>query len=80
MSFLLIFSCTSDKIVFWCGDHACINKKEKEAYFIKTMTVEVKKIGNKNKKKYSDHEKILQQTKIDKKKEIKNEKKNIKRA
>ena len=72
--FLLIFSCTSEKTVFWCGDHACINKKEKEAYFKKTMTVEVKKIGSKNKKNYSEHEKISLQVKTDTKKKRKNEK------
>ena len=69
--FLLIYSCTANKTVFWCGDHACINKKEKETYFKKTLTVEIKKISNKNKKNYSSHEKILQQVKIDTKKKIK---------
>ena len=53
--FLLIYSCTGNKTVFWCGDHACINKKEKETYFKKTLTVEIKKISNKNKKNYSSH-------------------------
>ena len=66
--FLFIYSCTGSKTVFWCGDHACINKKEKETYFKKTMTVEVKKIRNKNKKNYSANEKILQQVKTDTKK------------
>ena len=45
-SFFLI-SCSSRKTVYWCGDHACINKKEKEAYFKKTMIVEVKEINKK---------------------------------
>ena len=35
--------------VFWCGDHQCVNKKEKEAYFKKTLTVEKRII---NKKRY----------------------------
>ena len=69
--FLLIYSCAANKTVFWCGDHACINKKEKETYFKKTLTVEIKKISNKNKKNYSANEKILQQVKTDTKKRIK---------
>ena len=39
---LLISSCTKKNIVYWCGDHACVNKDEKESYFKKTMIVEVK--------------------------------------
>ena len=51
MSFIF-FGCasTSNKGVYWCGDHPCINKKEKEAYFKETMIVEVKKIDKTNKK------------------------------
>ena len=78
MFFFLIFSCSSSKTVFWCGDHECINKKEKESYFKKTMTVEIKDMNNKNRKKYSSHEKILQQVNADSKKIMKNEKKPIK--
>ena len=29
----MIISCSANKGVYWCGDHSCINKKEKEAYF-----------------------------------------------
>ena len=39
---LLLFSCSNGKRVYWCGDHACINNKEKESYFKKTMVVEIK--------------------------------------
>tara|TARA_Y100000590_G_C15224025_1_gene827392 strand:- start:104 stop:652 length:549 start_codon:yes stop_codon:yes gene_type:complete len=45
----LVFSCSNNKEVYWCGDHACINKKEKEAYFKENMIVE-KKVLDKNKK------------------------------
>ena len=48
---LLLFSCTNQKNVFWCGDHACLNKKEKEIYFKKTMTVEIKSINTSKDKK-----------------------------
>jgi len=46
----LLLGCGQNAQVYWCGDHACINKKEKEEYFKKTMIVEVKTL-NKNKKK-----------------------------
>ena len=81
--FLLLFSiigCTGSKKVYWCGDHACINKKEKEAYFKKTMTVEIREIGNKKYKTYSEIEKITQQALNKEKKRIKKEKNLVKQA
>jgi len=39
------------KKVYWCGDHVCLNNKERTLYFQKTMTVELKKtdyVENKN--------------------------------
>ena len=50
LSFFILFSCVNNNVVYWCGDHACVNKKEKEEYFKKTMTVEMKKINKKDKK------------------------------
>ena len=35
--FAIIVGCSSSKGVYWCGDHPCINKKEREAYFKKNM-------------------------------------------
>ena len=29
----MVVACNNNKIVYWCGDHPCINKKEKEALF-----------------------------------------------
>ena len=74
--FLLLFisNCSSKKGVYWCGDHPCINKKEKEAYFKKTMIVEVKKIKNNDEDNYSDIQKITQQAKLNEKKRIKGKK------
>ena len=77
---LILSACTSNKITYWCGDHPCINKKEKEAYFKKTMIVEAKENFTLDKKD-SKIEQILAQAKIDEKKRIKDEKmsrKNIK--
>tara|TARA_B100002051_G_C16658959_1_gene598065 strand:+ start:113 stop:673 length:561 start_codon:yes stop_codon:yes gene_type:complete len=75
--FIFIFfisSCVSQNKVYWCGDHPCINKKEKEAYFNKTMIVEVRTFDKKNKSKNSQIEKLMKQAKIDEKERIANEK------
>ena len=76
--FLLIFfmfiSCSLNKKVYWCGDHPCINKKEREAYFKKTMIVEVKGSKNKSYMNYSEIEKIMQESQSSEKKRIKDEK------
>ena len=73
-SLFFVFSCASNNSVYWCGDHACINKKEKEAYFKKTMIVEVKDSKNKTNKNKSQIEKLIQQSQIDEKIRIKEEK------
>ena len=81
--FLLFFlvGCESySKKVYWCGDHPCINKKEREAYFKKTMIVEVKEFEKKDKKSNSEIEKIINQAKLDEKKRIKDEKALAKQA
>ena len=71
---LLLFACSNGKKVYWCGDHACINKKEKESYFKKTMIVEIKELSKQNKKNESELEIIKKQAGLEQKKEIKNEK------
>ena len=77
MLFLTI-SCSTNKNVYWCGDHPCINKKEREAYFKKTMIVEIKDLENKNYKDVSDIEKITQQVQLNENKGIKSEKNLVK--
>ena len=72
---LFIFtSCSTDKDSYWCGDRACINKKEKEAYFKKTMIVEIKNLEKKTPKNNSEIEKIIQQARKGEKKELKKKK------
>ena len=76
---LFIFtSCSTDKDVFWCGDHPCINKKEKEAYFKKTMIIEIKDLKKKSSKNNSEIEKIIQQARKGEERRIKEEKNNAK--
>ena len=67
-------ACTTNKGSYWCGDHPCINKKEKEAYFKKYMTVEVRDIKKNSYKNNSEIEKLLKQAKADEKKRILSEK------
>ena len=74
----LLFACSDNKRVYWCGDHACINNKEKETYFKKTMIVEVKMVNKQNKKSKSQVEIIKTQAGLEQKKEVKNEKALIK--
>ena len=78
--FFVIIGCSTNKVVYWCGDHPCINKKEKEAYFKKTMVVEMKELKKKNINNNSETEKIMQQAKLDEKQRIKQEKDLIKQA
>ena len=78
--FLLIINCSSNEIVYWCGDHPCINKNEKEAYFKKTMTVEIKKINKSDKEKNSEIAQIIQQAKTKEKVRITEEKRLAKQA
>ena len=78
---LFIFtSCSTDKDAFWCGDRPCINKKEKEAYFKKTMIVEIKDLKKKASKNNSEIEKIIQQARKGEKRRIKEEKNKAKQA
>ena len=76
----LLFACSNGKKVYWCGDHACINKKEKEAYFKKTMIVEIRELSKQNIKSKSELEMIKKQAGLKQKKEIKNEKELAKQA
>ena len=71
--FLIISNCSiNNENVYWCGDHACINKKEKEAYFKKTMIVEVKKIKKYTESEKTEIEKITEQARKNERKRIKN--------
>ena len=66
--FILFFAinCSQKNTVYWCGDHQCLSKKEKEDYFKKTMVVEVKSDQLKSKEKPSKVEIIIDQANIEK--------------
>tara|TARA_Y100000590_G_C15727117_1_gene1015647 strand:- start:2011 stop:2613 length:603 start_codon:yes stop_codon:yes gene_type:complete len=72
--FFLLLSCSNNKSVYWCGDHPCINKKEREAYFKKTMIVEIKEIKDLKSKDSSEIEKITKQARLQEKSRLKKEK------
>ena len=65
---LVLTNCNNNKSVYWCGDHPCVNKKEKENYFKETMIVEVKTLNKKSKMSKSDFQKIKAQAKANSKK------------
>ena len=71
----LLFNCSSNESVYWCGNHACINNKEKEAYFKKTMIIEKRELIKQNKEKRSELETIKKQAGLEDEKIIKKEKK-----
>ena len=62
--FIILLSCTNKKEVHWCGDHACINNKEKKAYFEKTLITEIKDL-TKQKRKKSNFEIIKEKAGLD---------------
>tara|TARA_Y100000590_G_scaffold343541_1_gene392554 strand:- start:451 stop:1014 length:564 start_codon:yes stop_codon:yes gene_type:complete len=78
--FIFNLSCANNSGVYWCGDHPCINKKEKEAYFKKTMIVEVRNFDKKKMKNNSEIEKLLNQAKLNEKNRILTEKELKKRT
>ena len=63
-TFFLLISCSSNNVVYWCGDHPCINKKEKEAYFKKNMVVEMKSAKKTDYKSNSEIESWIRETAI----------------
>ena len=62
--FIILLSCTNKKEVHWCGDHACINNKEKKAYFEKTLITEIRDL-TKQKRKKSEFEIIKEKAGLD---------------
>ena len=59
---IIINGCSNINKTFWCGDHPCINNKEKEAYFKKNQVVEKKVFGKKE--KYVPDEEIIKKAVI----------------
>ena len=67
---LLLFACSNGKKVYWCGDHACINSKEKKSYFKKTMIVEIRELNKKDKESKSELEIIKKRFGLENEKKI----------
>ena len=77
---LLTISCASNKGVYWCGDHPCINKKEKEAYFKKNMVVEMRSAKKTDYKNNSEIKQLMQEAEGKEKIRIKNDKSSSKQV
>jgi hypothetical protein len=76
LSFFLISCSNGSKEVYWCGDHACINKKERKIYFAETMIVEVRKLDKEFELNKIEKDQILKAIKLKDKKYTKKIKKN----
>ena len=77
---ILFNSCADKKGVYWCGDHPCINKKEREAYFKKTMIVEVRNLEKDPYKNNAEIDELIERAKLSEKKRIKDERNIIKNS
>ena len=60
-------------MVYWCGDHACVNKAERKAYFKKNMTIEMRET-RKNKTDIKKQKLTEKKFKNEEKERIKEEK------
>ena len=82
--FLLIFiflsNCSGNKHVYWCGDHACVNEKERIAYFKKNMMIEIRDATKSTKEDLKRKKELKKQVKIENKRNRKIEKELKKRA
>ena len=78
VSFIIV-NCSYNKGVYWCGDHPCINKKEKEAYFKKNMVVEIRNAKTSDYKDNSEIEKLMQDAQKKEKLRIKSSKSSLKK-
>jgi hypothetical protein len=76
----MTISCGSNKGVYWCGDHPCINKKEKEAYFKKNMVVEMRSAKKTDYKNNSEIKQLMQEAEGKEKIRIKNDKSSSKQV
>jgi hypothetical protein len=64
----LISSCSKPKTVLICGDHICVNKAEANQYFEDNLSIEVKIVDKKTKKKFDLVELNLKSNQGEKKK------------
>ena len=51
---LTLYACSKPKTVLICGDHVCVNKEEANQYFERNLSIEIKIIEMKKKKKNID--------------------------
>lgn len=78
--FFILSHCTKNNFVYMCGDHVCLNDKERIAYFKKTMIVEIRDANEKGIKKSPEEKRKIKAAKLEQKRKIKEEKKIEKQA
>ena len=76
---IILINCSSQKVQYWCGDHACKNEKERLKYFRETLIVEHKIVKKKDKNLQKSYAEILKDKKY-KKVKTKKDKFNIKKG
>jgi len=76
----LLSHCGKNDYVYWCGDHACVNDKERIEYFKKTMIVEIKDSNKVGKEDSSKIKAIKQKLRSEKKRKSEEEKRLKKQA
>lgn len=64
---LFLTACSTQKKVFICGDHECINKQEAKVFFEENLSIEVKILDNNKKKEIDLVELNLKQNEFEKK-------------
>ena len=57
--FSILTHCTKNNFVYMCGDHVCLNDKERVAYFKKTMIVEIRDANKKDFEKSSEEKRKI---------------------
>ena len=78
--FFILTHCSKNNFVYMCGDHVCLNDKERVAYFKKTMIVEIRDANKKDFEKSSEEKRKIKAAKLEQKRKIKEEKKIKKQA
>ena len=76
----LLINCSNNNEVYWCGDHACVNKKEKKFYFKEKMIVEKRLVKKEDKLNKNEKNEIMKMIRVKEKSKSKKRKKQKKKT
>jgi len=68
IALFFLSNCNKNDYVYWCGDHACINNKERISYFKKTMIVEIREENKQSANSKIEKKILLKEQRLEKKK------------